>query len=61
VARFDLNESLDYHEHDEQESVRLDELRDKMYSPPKKAFSKPPSPYTPLKPPSHQPQSLLKK
>jgi hypothetical protein len=38
MGRFDLNESLDYQEYNEEESLKLHEIRDQMYSPPKKVF-----------------------
>lgn len=39
----ELNDSLNYQEKDEEESLKLHQIREKMYSPPKRTFEKTPS------------------
>lgn len=62
MQRINLNESLDYQEHNEEESFKLEEIRDRMYSPPKKFFEKAKEQATPSKKEAFpvSAQSLLK-
>lgn len=40
---------MDYQEYNEEESFKLEEIRDRMYSPPKKTFEKAKEQSTPIK------------